>query len=244
MTTETSHRRPLRRRAIAALLMLLAAVAVRAQVDDNICGPRSIQFGPYDYRPEKHKSAEEYKHIRALVEDAHFTPVVEQLIRGNRGYLGGDIGYTLASLPNHHRALVAVMRYGEKMKSDTPKDLRYSVECYFFRAVRFAPDDAIVRMLYATYLDKRGRQSDAIRQLEVATELAGDNGFTHYNVGLVYLEIGRPELALVQAHRAAAAGFGGQDLKSKLQALGKWQDPQVEAAAAGAAASAPSRSTP
>lgn len=218
----------------ASTLFIITALFSHNSLALTDCGELKMgQFGPYDYRPEKHKhvggieyppGGSEHQAILNLVQGAHFPPIVENLIRGNRGYLGGDLGYTLTSLPNNHRALAAVMRYGEKLKTDHPPDMKFSVECYFDRAVRFAPDDAIVRMLFAQFLISKSRQPEAMQQLIFAKNLAGENAFTHFNIGLIYFDAGSYEKALEQAHQAAALGFPRPDLEQKLRAAGKWQD--------------------
>jgi hypothetical protein len=192
-----------------------------AQTNESACGPLRAhgQYGPYDYRTDKDKLE--------VVENFHFTAVVAALIRGSTNtHPGSDIDYTLRAFPNHHRALLAVMQYGEKMKSSRPPETNYSVECYFDRAIRFRPDDAIVRMIYSTYLNKNGRQAEANGQLEIATTLAKDNPFTHFNIGLHYFDTKNYEKALVEAHRAIALGWTRTELRDLLVGVGKWSDPQ------------------
>lgn len=201
-----------------------------AQVDANYCGPLRNGFGPFDYRPDRDPPTPgtgDHTHKLGLVEGAHFTKEVELLIRGHRSGddPGGDIDYTLRAFPNHHRALLAVMRYGEKKASKTPAKLTYAVECYFNRAIRFSPDDAIVRIIYATYLTKNKRTPEAIAQLEQATNIAGDNGFTHYNIGLAYFDMLNYGKALAQAHRAMGLGFERTQLRERLEKAGQWQEP-------------------
>lgn len=119
-----------------------------AQTGNPECGSLKNGFGPYDYRSDRGPSLE-------LVESAHFTQQVEMLINAKTGYIGGDLDYTLRAYPNHHRALMSTMRYGEKTKSEKPPSMSYTVECYFDRAIRFRPDDPISRMIYAMYLAKK-----------------------------------------------------------------------------------------
>ncbi|APW40855.1 hypothetical protein RD110_21550 [Rhodoferax koreense] len=211
-----------------------------AFAQDSACGPLANAYGPFDYRTEKGNSLH-------LVESAHFTPVVEALIKGNAGYLGGDLDYTLRAFPNHHRALLAVMRYGEKTKSPKPNDLRYSVECYFTRALQFRPDDTTARLLYASYLGKNSREAEALQQLERTNALAKDNPFTHYNIGLVYFDLKQYDKALAQAHIADDLGFTQTGLRDQLKAAGKWKDAPPRSAAraeAPASAAAPAASAP
>ncbi|HSV51247.1 MAG TPA: tetratricopeptide repeat protein [Burkholderiaceae bacterium] len=194
------------------------------QAASQACGSIANAFGPFDYRTERGQNLR-------LVEGAHFTASVESLVRGNTSVSpAGDLDYTLRAFPNHHRALMSAMRYGEKHKSPQPRDLRYSVECYFDRALRFRPDDSIVRMIFATFLSRNERNPEAIKQLEHATELAKDNPFTHYNIGLIYLEIKAYDKALVQAHKAYGLGFTQTALKDGLLAAGKWSEPPAQAA--------------
>jgi len=224
---------------------------------NGICGPiRGGHYGPYDYRPDHQKNAGSdpmpHSDKRVLVEGAHFTPRVENLIGaqsgGQIGPPGQDLSYTLRAFPNNHRALVSVMRYGEKFKTETPPGLQYPVECYFERAIRFAGNDSIVRIIYATYLTKKNRPTEAKAQLNSATQLAVDSAFTHYNIGLAYFEMKEYGPALESAHRAIALGFEKPDLREKLRAAGHWQDPTTppadtesakDAAAASDAASSP-----
>jgi tetratricopeptide (TPR) repeat protein len=225
--------KPTRLRGMRAAAILAAALAgpgigaAQAQAARAGCGSLQNAYGPFDYRTQRDKLQ--------VVEEHHFTPQVESLIRGQEGYIGGDIDYTLRAFPNHHRALMAVMRWGEKNKSPQPRDLQYPVECYFERALRFKPDDTTARMLYATYLLRNNREAAAIAELDRTVTLAGDNAFTHYNAGLVYLDAKNYEKALKQAHTAYGLGFPRQDLKVKLTAAGKWRE--APPAAAGSAAS-------
>lgn len=216
---------------VLAVLLLIGS-PVFAQVDAGFCGPLANAFGPFDYRPEKDPptgGVGDHKHKLGLVEGAHFTDVVELLIRGRSGGQdpGGDIDYTLRAFPNHHRALLSVMRYGEKKGTQKPAGLTYSVECYFERALRFARDDALVRMIYSTYLTKNKRQPEAIAQLEQATVLAGDNPFTNYNLGLLYFDMKIYDKSLAQAHRAQELGFERAELRDLLKAAGQWQEPAL-----------------
>lgn len=195
---------------------LLLAPAVMAQ-QVSICGSLNNAYGPYDYRKDRDKLP--------IVDDHHFNSDVERLVKGASGYLGGDIDYVLRAFPNHHRALVAMMRLGERDKTSKPTGANHTVECYFERAARFAPNDTVVRALFATFLAKAGRREDAMLQLDHATRHAADNPFAHYNIGLVYLEMKEYDKALVQAHRAIELGFPKTELATALKQAGVWRDP-------------------
>ncbi len=216
-----------------------AAPPVLAQAGPAGCGPLENSYGPYDYRTEHGEPLQ-------LVEGAHFKPQIEALMHGKvvDAKPGGDIAYTLRAFPNHHRALDAMRRLGEKEKTQRPEGSTYTVECWFERAVRFKPDDTVARMLYASYLSKQKRPAEASQQLALATKSAEDNPFSHYNIGLLYFEIKDYGRALTEAHRALALGFPRMELKQQLVAAGQWKEPPAEPAAAsaptpGSAASAP-----
>lgn len=202
-----------------SMALLFGGLSANAQVAPSTCGSLHAQgqYGPYDYRTDKDKLG--------IVEGAHFTPAVESLIRGVTSvFPSGDIDYTLRAFPNHHRALVAMMRSGEKTNTMKPRGAIYTVECYFDRAIRFSPDDPVVRMIYATFLAKNGRAPEALNQLEAATTHAKDNPFTHHNIGLVYFDLREHEKALFQAHRAVGLGYTNNILVTQLKGAGKWAE--------------------
>lgn len=214
-------------------------VGVAAQVGPQICGPISVagQYGPWDYRVHKAQLP--------VVETNHFTTQVEALIRGITTHkLAPDLDYTLQKVPNHHRALVSVMRFGER-KGAGGDAMSLPIECYFERALRWRSDDVIVRMLYSQFLTKAKRQPEAIKQLEIATELAKDSAMTHQNVGLVYLEMKEYDRALASAHLAMSHNPNVLRLVDALKQAGKWVEPPAAAASAAqstaSAASAPTK---
>lgn len=222
-----------------------------AQVSAGTCGSLKNAFGPYDYRRDHFRPPpgdnQRWEVMLNLVEIGHFTPVVEGLIRGtttNRP--GPDLDYTLRAIPNHHRALAAVLRLWERTKQPMPGGLPKSVECYFERAVRFAPNDHIARMLYVSYMIKNRRLDDATQHMTIVRNEAGENAFAHYNLGMLYADAGMYDDALTQAHRAQALGLGQKELEFRLKSAGRWKDAPVEEAApvpAGAASQSESTST-
>lgn len=221
-------------------LFLCACTAMSQDLTETSsgCGPLRVvgQYGPYDYRTDRDKLD--------IVLGAHFTPEVEALIRGRTGARpGGDIDYTLRAIPNHHRALIAMMRLGEKEKTPQPSGSRYSIDCWFERAILFRPDDAIVRMIYSTYLHGAGRTTQANAQLDIAAVHAKDNALTHNNIGLHYFDLKNYDKALAQAHKALSLGLPQTALQEKLSRVGKWIQPADSPAtpSAGPAPAEPAR---
>lgn len=214
----------------------LAAGARAQQLD--LCGDLANGYGPFDYRSDRGETL-------GRVDRAHFPPITEALIRGKaeRSQPGPDIDYTLRAYPNHHRALAATIRFGVRTKRDPPPGMRYTVECWLLRATRFRPDDTVVRGLYAKYLLENKRKPEALAQLRAAESFAGDNPFSHYNIGLLYLEAQEYDAALLQAHRALAMGFPRTELRAGLAAAGRWRDPVDAAATPASAASQPLAAT-
>ena len=187
----------------------------------GLCGELSSagQFGPYDYRAIDYET-------RHKVEDAHFPPKVESLREGNAGTLGADIDYTLRAFPNNPRALLAMSRYGIKLKTERPAGARYPVECYFDRAIRFTPDDPMPRLLYARYLKDRKRIPETRAQLDEAERLRGNPSTfdLDYNLGVLYFDVGAYDKAADAAKRAYALGAPLPALATKLKAAGKWRE--------------------
>jgi len=217
----------------AVLALGLTPTSADAQVNPRVCGAiyERGAFGPYDYRTDKF--------FLPVVENAHFTPEVEALIRGKTGArVEPDLDYTLRKFPNHHRALAAVLRRSITLGMIHIPFLPLPVECYFERALRFKPDDAVARMIYVRFLIVQKRLDDARLQLQDVESRAADSPLTLQNAGLLYLAMQDHEKALELAHRLIAKGGAGEPLKGQLQAAGRWRDPVVGAATE-PAASAP-----
>jgi len=187
---------------------------------DNLFTTTAGSLGPLDYRVATPSQ-------RHLVESNHFTAPVESLQHGKTATTPGpDIAYTLSVYPNHARALKAMMQLGFRNNTERPEGAAYTVECYFARSLRFAPDDLSVRMVYALYLHGKGQNSAALDELLALSKIAGDNGNLHYNLGLIYFELKKYDQALDEAHIAYRMGFQLPGLRDKLKRLGKWREPE------------------
>jgi tetratricopeptide (TPR) repeat protein len=182
----------------------------------NYCGELKNHYGPFDYRSRGPGGFE-------LVEGAHFTPDVENGVRGSTGLVGGDIDYTLRAIPNHHRALTAIGNISLRGKTVQLPGARYPTECYFERAVRFAPDDGLVRAAYGNYLAALGKTEQAIGMVQTGADLAPDNGTINYNLGLLYMKVKNYDKAAEYADKAYAQGFPLPGLRNQLAQVRKGQ---------------------
>lgn len=236
-----SSRQPLIRAGLLLALSLAAALPAQAQAARKAAAPDGCaqsrnRYGPFDYRTA-------HPQQRSIVEDAHFTRAVETLARGETGPPGGDIGYTLAVFPNHARAIISMDRLAEREKTVQPRGAEMTIECYYARGMTFAPDDLVFRMLYVDHLIRRNRLDEAKRFLAYVVTQAGDSPLTHFNAGMLYADMKAYDEALAQAHRAMALGSTRTDLKKRLEAVGRWKEPEPEPSPDAASAAA-SQATP
>lgn len=215
---------------ISGLLLCASPISMAQELPADCGSLRSPgRFGPYDYRASGYIPEPTYRSHKALlfvVENIHFTPPTEALIRGKTSREPGpDISYTLHAFPNHHRALMSMAALSQKEKTTKPFGSPYNVECWFSRAIVFRPDDNVVRLIYASFLVKAKRNDEAEHQLSVAVSRADDNAFTYNNIGMVYFDMKNYEKAQMYAHKAIRLGLGIPTLKDQLNSVGKWSEP-------------------
>ncbi len=203
---------------LLGLGFLVSSLSV-AEVVDYACGSLAMGGdGPYDYRIGHYRMKQ--------IEGNHLSPEVVNLVKGGQtGSVGKDLDFVLRYIPNHHVALFSMLRLGEKEKRSTPMGAKYSVECYFKRALMFRGDDGVVRTIYASYLYKAGNKTEALNQLNQAIQLGEDSPNANYNMGLIYFDLKDYDKALSFAHRAYGSGFPLPGLRDKLKKAGKWQEP-------------------
>ncbi len=165
----------------------------------------------------------------AVVEQYHFSRDVDTLKQGMTGSLGGDISYTLEHFPNHHRALAAMAKLGLRDKRVQPVGARYTVSCYFERAIAYAPHDTTARMIFGNYLLATRQDAAALEQMQEAARREPQHATLQYNLGLLYVK--RKDYAQAREHAAKAYGLGFplQGLKNQLKKAGQWQEPPAQA---------------
>ena len=123
------------------LILACALAACCASAGAAACPPYVKGTTGGDYT-----SADDRKGL-SVVEQFHFSRAVETLTQGMTGSLGADISYTLEHFPNHHRALASMAKLGLRLKSAQPPGARYSITCFFERAIGFAPHDVTAHMV-------------------------------------------------------------------------------------------------
>jgi predicted Zn-dependent protease len=148
------------------------------------------------------------------------------LVKGSTGSIASDINYTLIVFPNHPRALLAMSKLSLKTKEPRPKGARFSIDCYFDRAIRWAPDDPQVRLVYAIHLIHSGQKDAARVQLETAERNPIDEANFQYNLGIAFLDVDDADRALTHAWRAYGLGYDLPGLRIRLEKLGKWREPE------------------
>jgi tetratricopeptide (TPR) repeat protein len=231
--------------AVAGSVTLLThSLPARAQLSatGENCNLQQVNSYLFDYRRAKWLDKARYDWQLKDVEDNHFRPHTEMLTRPTTGrYIGQDIDYVLTRWPNHHRVLSALVRLGERDRTDKVQGTTYSIDCYFERALNYAKDDTVARGLYASYLAQRSMRPQALAQLEQLVQHAEQNPLSQHNAGLIYFELREYDLALRQAHLAEQLGLPPNNrLRSRLEAAGKWRAPEASAASPVPAASAAS----
>ncbi|MBV8036905.1 ABC transporter permease [Roseateles sp.] len=217
------------------ILLCLTAATLPAMADTaKQCGTLEWNYGPYDYRTANAQQ-------RKLVESAHFTPEAEDLREAPTGSFGADFKYTLSVFPNHPRALLAMERLVVKEKRNPANGAKYTIECFYERAMRFKPDDHIPRLLYVNFLLRQNKLDEARTHLDYVAETTKEDPFAQFNVGMLYADMKDYDKALVQAHRVIAMGYDRPELRDRLIAVGRWVAPAPVADAASAPASAASQ---
>jgi len=203
---------------------VLALSWVGEDLHGRPCTGRDQGFGPYDYTDPATRMRDPRHNLAPLklVEKHHFTGKVEQLIKGEAGYIISDIDYTLRAFPNHHRALYSIIRlYTEPGHKNKPKE-KTPPECYLQRAEIFSPKDPTVQILFGIYLHKVGKNKDALKHYHKVLELNPNSAEGHYNLGLLLLKMKRYDEARTHAQEAYKLGYPLQGLRQKLTKLGHW----------------------
>ncbi len=206
------------------------AAWVGANLKGAACtGPRAA-YGPWDYtKPEERSKI-------PIVEEHHFTADVQYLIKGHStNDLMGDINYTLIAVPNHHKALLSVIRYQMQLNNNLARrntGMPNSVECYLQRAINFNPKDYTSFVLYAYFLKEIGQLEKSAEIYEKALEISPNNPKIEYSYALLLIDLKKYDKSVEFARNAYTHSHNRapKGLKNKLIKLGFWKDlPDKEA---------------
>lgn len=212
----------------AGLANAASAPWVGVDLKGFICTGKAQGYGPFDYTNFHHRNdwvgggSESALH---LVESAHFSPDSENLIKPMGAGFLGDFDYTLRAFPNHHRALLSLVRFQLEVNKKIRKpEKEYSpVECYFQRAIHFSSKDSATYSLYAYFLSKIGEKQKAQEQYEKALTIAPDSSKIEYAYSLLLIDLKQYDKALEYAQKAYQHGKPPLGLQNKLKKLGVWK---------------------
>lgn len=160
----------------------------------------SGRYGPFDYTDPEQRGA------LPIVEIGHFTPEVASLRRGNTSYVWDDLQYTLTAFPNHHRALQSLADLAIREKTNHIGNMKFTVPCYFIRAIKFVPNDGMVNAIYAYYLAYIGQKDFAKTEAEQAIQKKPNDPRVAYEVGLAYFYMGDHKMASDYSSKAKKLG--------------------------------------
>jgi len=159
------------------------------------------------------------------IERNHLNSDVESLTRGQSSGVGGDLRFILNTIPNHHRAMYAMMRLALRDKTDRPAETQpYTVLCWLQRATVYSPEDGQSYLVFGVYLARLGQKQAALEQMLQADKLIPGDANVAYNLGLIYVDLKDYENAREYAKRAYDGGFPLPGLRQKLVQAGQWRD--------------------
>ncbi len=185
-------------------------------------GVRAQGVGPFDYTNPIHRRDE-----LPIVEKHHYSDAVDKLIQASDDSpLVSDLDYTLRAIPNHYRALLAMLRYQLKQNHkliSSERPLKSPVECYMQRAINFKPKDVGVYSRYAYYLKKIAQFKKAEEIYLKALKVAPENSKIEYSYGLLLIELKNFDKAVIYAKKAYKHGNPPAGLRNRLKILGFWK---------------------
>lgn len=203
------------------------AIWVGNTIEGLPCNGGEQGFGPFDYTSAKQRNeltGGSKNTNLSIVEHRHFTSNVENLVKGETSSTPeGDLNYTLRAWPNHHRALLSIIKYQLNITNGLMKGkLNTPPECYLQRAIHFSPNDSISYSLYAYYMKSLGKNEEAVKYYQIALKKAPNNSKIAYSYSLLLIELKRYDEALEYAKIAYSSGQAPKALREKLQKLKVW----------------------
>lgn len=210
---------------VGSLACFLASAQDNQDRYDPDCMPLRIanKYGPYNYRTATQGDKD-------LVEVAHFNEHFEAYKLGRVKFQkkadrnietpAAGFGYTLWAFPNHYRALTAIEDLSYRKNAEKLDGLPLRVHCYFQRAVKFVPEDGLVRALYGYFYARRKNANEAEKQLTNAVKLQSEDVNVLNYVATAYLEIGHIDQAVENAKKAYMLGYPFPGLRNRIEKAG------------------------
>ena len=204
-------------RLMATFRMAFAAILMWALVG---FAPRAIAALPdfdQDYYAPRDRS------LLGSAEANHMQRAIEQMAaetkRGDIPSNGamGDFKYILDYFPNHPRALALAAELS--IRARHPE----WVQPYFEKSMTLYPNYAATHVIYGTFLQKLGKNADAVLQYERALSIDPSIPNAHYNLGLAYLDLRKYDLANYHANLAYHSGASLPGLRERLKKAGAWK---------------------
>jgi tetratricopeptide (TPR) repeat protein len=199
----------LRRKSLTRVLgaALLAAIAVTANAQ--------VDFGKAnDYYAAVASGSG--RHV--VVEQYHMGPGQQALHSRKYAKAFSEFTFILNIFPNHPRALNGMLQVCEQWKSPQCRS-----EEFLAQALAINPNASGTYVLQGIYLHRTRQYPKAIESYKRALEIDGDSAYTHYNIGLTYLETKEYALANEHAQRAYALGVSLPGLRKGLERVGQWK---------------------
>jgi tetratricopeptide (TPR) repeat protein len=149
----------------------------------------------------------------------------------------GHVEFTLRYYPNHPKGLLMLSDVCTKWKSP-----QCDADGWFEKAIDLNPNIAQTHALRGLHLQRTGRHKEAVEAYNKAIQLDPNSMYAHYNLALLYFEMGQFPLSNEHAQKSYALGAPYPGLREKLQKAGKWQE--LPATAASDQASSPAVTEP
>lgn len=199
----------------AVMLMALTMCCFNPAAAQGVPGagwaPSTYNWTIDYYNPSAHDQK-----LRFLIEKFHLVKAKGRIAKGDMTNVWNDIDYTLQHCPNHPEGLRVMSNLAiEHNRLDLANK-------YFDAAVKFRPTDLSVRILYAIHLHKVGAYNKALDQYKAALAIDPNSVEAHYNLGLLYADMGKFEEAKVHAKQAYELGYPLPGLRNILTKAGYW----------------------
>ncbi|KFI22369.1 hypothetical protein [Nitrosococcus oceani] len=211
----------------ALIFLYVIAILPAIGLAEQMCG-ELLPEEAYRYRGQQDDYLDpdpRAKHHLELAEAHHFSTKV-RMFDSFPMFIMQNLDYLLRHFPNHHKGLYTVSQFEDHVGGKLPQkrgwSWRRSAACYFDRAIRFRPNDGVVRMLYGIYLHKENNLKKALEQYKIGLDLIPDSSELNYNLGLLYYDLKKYKLARKYAATAYELGYPLPGLRDMLKKIGYW----------------------